>query len=320
MVGGRVGSRRGNRLAPRVAGCWALVLAGVGALVSCSASDSPLGSDEASTPVLRIPVVVHIVHNGEPVGSGANLSDQRVADQIRVLNEDYRRKTGTPGFNSDPAGADARMEFVLAVRDPDGAPTSGIRRVDASTTENPFPGHDVFAHYGHYGFWDPERYVNVWTMPLPPSAESIVLGFTTGPDSDLPGMEFLIGAEPGKPEGILVNAAHFGPSELLSPFNRGRTLTHEMGHYFGLLHLWGGGDCRGDDFVGDTPPVATPVTTCAPLEGCSGEPTQSHNYMTFAPDSCMNLFTEGQVERMRYVLRRSPRRRSLPTSPALPGG
>ncbi len=291
---------------------------------ACSGSDQPTGPiDDVpgdSLPVVyTLPVVVHVVHNGEPVGAGTNLSDERIAAQIRILNEDFRRKPGTPGFNDDPVGADARIEFVLASRAPGGAPTSGVRRIDASATANPVPQNDLFPYYAHYGYWDPARYVNVWTMPLPETAQNIVLGFATGPQTHLPGSDLLLDGEPIQPEGILVNAAHFGPSSIPSPFNRGRTLTHEMGHYLGLLHLWGGRDCADNDFVADTPPVMSPIISCVPRVGCSGLPTQTANYMTFADDGCMNLFTEGQVERMREVIETSPRRMGLPTSPGLGG-
>lgn len=286
--------------------------------VACSGGDSPTEPVEPPTDtlpeVLVLPVVVHVVHHGEPVGVDANLSDERIAAQIRILNEDFRRAPGTPGFNTHPSGGDARIEFVLADEAPDGSPTTGIRRVDASAIDNPVPGNDLFRHYAHYGYWDPERFVNVWTMPLPEDARDVVLGFATGPETDLPGAELLLDGEPVQPEGILVNAAHFGPSDVASPFGGGRTLTHEMGHYLGLLHLWGGGDCTDNDFVDDTPPVASAILACAPRPGCGGEPTQSRNYMTFVEDGCMNLFTEGQIARMRHVLETSPRRPSRPAN------
>jgi len=297
-------------------------LLAVGAL-GCSGGESPTtpveGPPDPEAPaILVLPVVVHVVHRGEPVGVGTNLSDARVAAQIRILNEDFRRRPGTPGFNTHPDGADTGIEFVLAARTPGGQPTTGIRRIDATRVSNPVPENDLFRHFAHYGYWDPEEYVNVWTMPLPESARGVVLGFATGPETTLPGADLLLVGEPTQPEGILVNAAHFGPGAVASDFDRGRTLTHEMGHYLGLLHLWGGGVCAENDFVADTPASSTPIVSCAARIGCGGVPTQPRNYMTFAEDGCMNLFTQGQAARMRYVLDTSPHRRGLATSPALP--
>lgn len=272
--------------------------------------------DPPEAELVRLPIVVHVVHHGTGVGVGPNLSEERIRAQIRTLNEDFRRRVGTPGFNTDSVGGDARIEFVLAERDPDGAPTSGIHRVDASTVSNPVPPNSLFNFHAHYGHWDPERYVNVWTMPLGPGARDIVLGLATGPDTDLPGAELLLRGEPEQAEGILINADHFGPTDIPTEFGAGRTLTHEMGHYLGLLHLWGDGECADDDHCADTPAVGAPVIACTATT-CGGQSVAVTNYMTFAPDACMRGFTLGQIARMRHVLEQSDRRRGLPTSDGL---
>lgn len=272
--------------------------------------DPPL--DDAP-PLLVLTVVVHVIHSGEPEGEGPNISAERVAAQLRILNEDFGREAGTPGFNDHPVGTDARIRFELAQTDPDGDPTNGIHRVDRSAVENPVPPDQLFDFYAHFGYWDPNRYINIWTMPLPEEATDIILGLATGPESTLPGSDLLTPGEPDQAEGILINAPHFGPSNLSTLHGSGRTLTHEMGHYLGLLHLWGDGGCVDNDFVADTPPVAAVVRSCPVprATGCGGEPIQHENYMTYAPDDCMNLFTEEQVDRMRHVLATSPRRATL---------
>ena len=81
-------------------------------------------------PILVIPVVVHVIHNGDAVGSGENIADGQVLSQIQVLNEDFRREVGTPGFNSHADGADVEIQFCMAQVDPSGNPTDGIDRVD----------------------------------------------------------------------------------------------------------------------------------------------------------------------------------------------
>lgn len=202
---------------------------------------------------------------------------------------------------------------------PDGTPTDGIVRVNAATTPNPNPPNSLFDYYSYYSYWDPSRYINVWTMPLPASSVDIVLGLATGPETDLPGADLLLRGEPEQAEGILINSHHFGESNLASPHNLGRTLTHEMGHYLGLLHTWGGGDCESNDYCADTPPVSAPVTWCpspAPL-ACNGQPVMVENYMNYTTDACMSTFTNDQISRIRYVLEHSPRRRELSTSPGL---
>lgn len=293
-------------------------------LAACGDADGGITTPPPTPPdsapqVYTIPIVVHVIHNGEPVGAGSNLSVERIQSQIRVLNEDFRREPGTRGYNTHPDGGDARIEFVLARIAPDGSPTDGINRVDASTTPNPTPPGSLYDHYAYYGYWDPERYVNVWTMPLSEDLIDTLLGMATGPETDLPGADRLEPGEPFQAEGILISAWHFGVSDLDSDHNLGRTLTHEMGHYLGLLHTWGAGDCEENDHCADTPPVSEPVTSCAspPPPGCKGTPVMVENYMNWTSDRCMNTFTNDQIARMRYVLENSPRRKGLPTSPGL---
>ena len=299
-------------------------------VISCGETDGePSGPDPQPGPdpepgprpgIYRIPVVVHVVHEGDEVGQGHNLSKERIAGQIRILNEDYRRQEGTPGFNSHPDGADSRIEFALAKTAPDGSATDGIVRIDAATTDNPVDPNRRFDHYAYYSYWDPEQYLNVWTIPLPESAIDVFLGEATGPETDLPGAELLLPGEPVQAEGAIINAAHFGESNLDSEHSLGRTLTHEIGHYLGLLHPWGGRNCEANDHCDDTPAVSEAVTggcDSRPRLGCQGEPIMVENYMNYVFDRCMNVFTNDQVARMRYVLENSPRRNTLIESAAL---
>lgn len=282
--------------------------------VLASCGDGNVTTPDIDPVVYRLPVVVHVIHQGEPIGTGHNLSAERIASQIRVLNEDYRRKPGTRGFNTHPDGGDARIEFVLASEAPDGTPTDGIVRIDAAATPNPTPpGSPVFDYYAYYSYWDPSRYINVWTMPLSEDLIDTVLGMATGPETDLPGADLLVPGEPDQAEGILINAHHFGESDIASVHNLGRTLTHEMGHYLGLLHTWGGGDCDTNDYCADTPPVSEPVRGCpaTPPPSCDGRPIMIENYMNWTSDGCMSTFTNDQIARMHYVLENSPRRRTL---------
>lgn len=278
-----------------------------------------------SAEVYRIPVVVHVIHFGEAVGEGFNISKERIESQIRVLNEDFRRKEGTPGFNDHPDGGDAMIEFVLARSSPSGEATDGIVRVDINSKEPPpFQGNPI-ASGAYFSYWDPELYFNIWSFP---GVADTGLGYAAFPVSDLPGLEDkkdedLMVPGIGLVDGISITAQHFGESDLKSKYNRGRTGTHEVGHFLGLFHLWGKNvngkpSCDVDDFCEDTPPTGAATTSCSEnLKGCDGSRVMIENYMDYADDVCMNIFTQDQIARMHTVLENSPRRKSLLTSPGL---
>ena len=291
-------------------------------LASCSQEeDITPPPDSEPNPIeklYQIPIVVHVLHFGEPLGEGNNLSKEKILRQIEIVNEDFRRKAGTRGFNNHPEGADSRIKFVLAKTDPQGNPTNGIVRINTKTTPNPLPSNHSFDFYAGFSYWDPALYLNVWSIPLGDLVDAF-LGEATGPNTDLPGGHLFTPGEPLQSEGILINSAHFGESDLNSEHNLGRTLTHEIGHYLGLLHTWGEGDCIHNDFCKDTPPVSSPVTGCphTPPIACDGSPVMIENYMNYTYDRCMNMFTKDQIARMHYVLENSPYRSSLLNSPGL---
>jgi hypothetical protein len=272
------------------------------------------------TTIYKIPVVVHVLHRGEPVGEGFNYAAERIESQIRTLNEDFRRKEGTPGFNSHPDGGDTRIEFILAQIDPEGNPTNGIVRVNINSVNPPPlpPGRgDAITICTLFSYWDPEQYLNIWCADQ--GHHGLYLGSGRFPVSDLEGL-------PGQSEdgdGVEINAINFGQGEIntLPNFNMGRTLTHEMGHFLGLLHTFGPpGDCSlYSDYCDDTPPVSSSSRGCPsekPL-ACNGGPAMIENYMDYSYDRCMNIFTNDQIARMRTVLENSPRRKSLLTSPVI---
>lgn len=287
-------------------------------LTSCGKEDIVQDQDP-NDDLYRIPVVVHVIHKGEVIGEGYNLSEERILGQIETLNEDYRRKEGTRGFNDHPDGADTKIEFVLAKSTPDGQPTNGIVRINSTLVDNPIPPNHRFDYLAFYSYWDYEHYLNIWVDPLQPLAIDIVLGFGTGPNTDLPGNDLFSPGEPTQAEGVIINSFHFGESGIQSDYNLGRTLTHEVGHYLGLLHLWGNGDCATNDYCEDTPPVTSHNTGCPsnPPLACNGEPALVENYMDYNADNCMNMFTNDQVARMHYVLKNSVARKSLLDSPGL---
>ena len=266
-------------------------------------------------PVYQIPVVVHVVHQDEPVGEGRNISMEQIEDQIRILNEDFRRQNPDtvntqPIFR--PVAADVGVEFVLARQDPDGLPTNGVVRVvGAQDSYSISEG----AELGALSQWNPENYFNIWVTRISGGK----LGFAQLPISDLlPGLESA--SFNSLTDGIVVDYLSFGSvGSLRDRYNGGRTATHEVGHYLGLRHIWGDtNNCNGEDFVEDTPPQENSYSICPSDEAFSCDsPDMYDNYMDLTDDACMNLFTEGQAFRMRVVLENSPRRASLLVSPGL---
>jgi hypothetical protein len=258
-----------------------------------------------------IPVVVHVLHNGTAVGVDANISDAQILSQIRVLNEDFRRKNADAIRTPEeflPVAADANIEFVLAKQDPNGLPTTGIVRKQGPKTI--YAPEDATL-IGQTSQWNPEEYLNMWVVPL----VSPFLGYATFPTSNLPGLNFVPSASIR--DGITVDYLFFGTGPGTAANTTGRTTTHEVGHYLGLRHIWGDGGCEVDDFVLDTPNQDNPNQTICndnPSRFSCGNNNMIQNYMDYTPDRCMNLFTKGQVDRFDVVLANSPRRATLVNS------
>ncbi|MFY0654084.1 MAG: choice-of-anchor J domain-containing protein [Cyclobacteriaceae bacterium] len=271
-------------------------------------------STKAENDIYTIPVVVHVIHRGEGIGFASNVADEQVHSQIEILNEDFRRlnedASDTPEEFTSVA-ADIQIQFVLAKRDPEGLPTSGILREKGSLQSYSF-GTDKALKSESY--WPAEDYLNLWVAPL----NDDIFGYAQFPVSDLRGFEDDLRIS-RLTDGIVINYQYFGEGFNAIPFSKGRTGTHEIGHFLGLNHIWGQGGCTSDDYCDDTPIKETWTTSC-PLAGSevSCESVDMfQNYMDFTDDKCMNLFTICQRERMRSVLENSPRRKSLLSSKAL---
>ncbi len=276
--------------------------------------------------VINIPVVVHVIHNGDAVGVGENIADARVISQITVLNQDFRRMTGTPGFNSNPAGADVEIQFCLAQTNPDGGPTTGINRVNLGVAQWATSA-QVEGTLKPSTQWDPTRYFNIWVCQFSNNMSSElygVLGYAQFPsNSNLPGLN--VNGGNANTDGVIIDYRCFGSKTLanvgtyMADYDKGRTATHEIGHCFGLRHIWGDSDvCSEDDFCNDTPQAATEHYGCETGSNtcASAGNDMVENYMDYSDDSCMNIFTQNQKERMLAVMQFSPRRASLATSTA----
>ncbi len=283
-------------------------------------TDAPFAVFALKETLVTIPVVVHVIHSGEPIGAGTNISDTQILSQIEVLNEDFRRLNADTSLTQNifkPVAADVEVEFILAKQDPEGLPTTGIVRVKGSETSWNFNND---ATLKGESYWPAEDYLNIWVAPL----SFNLLGFASFPIANLEGLE---DQETNRLlDGVVIGFDYFGsiekyPDANLDPvFNLGRTTTHEIGHFLGLRHISGDGGCSMDDFVTDTPNQNDQNEGCpATVPGvcASVDFEMFQNYMDYTDDACMNIFSLGQKERIRIVVENSPRRASLTTSHAL---
>jgi hypothetical protein len=269
--------------------------------------------------LLKIPVVVHVIHNNatNTIGgpNNANITDEQIRSQIAVLNEDYRRKAGTRGFNLNPVGADMEIEFNLATKDPNGNVTSGITRtfVDKASWDLS-DDEQIIANTIK---WDYEKYLNIWVT----RGNGRTIGYAAFPyDSKIVGLGTTAQdiLDQNIFDGVIIDYRNFGTCCAVTgaTYNFGRTLTHEIGHYFGLLHPNGDENC-GTDYCDDTPQIenlnnstscpTTLISTC----GGTTRPNMIENYMDYSPDRCMNIFTNDQKKRVRSALSLSIKRQRL---------
>jgi len=274
--------------------------------------------------IISIPVIFHIV-----LPNPYTITDAVVQSQINELNLAFS------GLNADSTNAvnfysvrghSAKIRFVAAKRTPSGALSNGIDRIKSSAASNANLAIDPIKRtsLGGADVWDPASYLNFWVSN--DVSGKHVLGY-----AQFPGTGF------SADDGIFCNQQSFGISSCnINNYNKGRTIVHEVGHYFGLYHIWGDEDeCSGDDFrslsesgssvalpanlfnmsgqgntgtdIGDTPNQGANTTSCLSgtvTDGCTsiGPGKMYQNYMDYTPDNCYSLFTNKQVERMEWIV------------------
>ena len=243
-----------------------------------------------------IPVVVHVIHD---MGN-ENISDASIQGALDILNANINGQasnflTRTPDIFASVRG-DLNVEFRLAKKDPMGNPTSGIVRMRSELTNEPEPGNAVKA----LSYWNSYQYLNIWTVKkfLPQDDGATLLGYAQFPWSNRMSTD-----------GVVL---------LSSQMVNGGTLTHEVGHWLGLRHVWGDADC-GDDGVGDTPPAYGPnhgvtfsdfpwhVGNIGIGSGCIADSLNPAgemfmNYMDYGADSEKSMFSIGQNAVMNETL------------------
>ena len=275
-----------------------------------------LPSNQKSAAVYTIPVVVHVMHLGESVGTATNISDAQIQSAINNLTDAYG--SANTGFDTD-------IEFCLAVRDPNGNPTTGINRINAS-------GHTSGGdNYGSKGItdnnetgvkalskWDNTQYYNFWIVSEIDN---------NGGGSGTQGYAYYPGASSAKDGAVvLYNSFGYDPDgsigyELKSYTRHNATTVHEMGHGLNLRHTFEGDapDQNGNstqcptntscstqgDLICDTDPHRREVDCGDAGVPCGGTGTKADmatNIMAYSSDYCQTKFTAGQGARMRAVL------------------
>lgn len=247
---------------------------------------------------VTIPVVVHVIYHL----ASENISDAQVQSQIDVLNEDYRKLNADTSLVRTlfkPFAGDAEIEFCLASRDPNGDSTTGITRTYSSVTDWGCADSMKFSAYGGADGWPGDQYLNIWVCNL-----NCANGYAYFPGT------------PDPYDGVVVHYYVFGRTGNVATGHIGRTGTHEVGHWLGLYHTFDYGTCAGSDssdcaasgdFICDTPGDNTPDYGCSQIvNDCADTPMdypdQTENYMDYSDDPCRQMFSLGQIGRMRGFL------------------
>jgi hypothetical protein len=279
--------------------------------------------------IIYIPVVVHVIHNGDAYGVNENIRDEQVQSQITVMTQDFRRMAGTPGFNNNAIGADTQVEFVLAKVDPNGNPTNGIDRVNLCRDNYNAGSFSAIqslidTEVKPQTIWDPNLYMNMWSVNWDGSG---LLGYAQFPStSGLSGLNSSGGG--ALTDGVVAGHSYFGSRTLYpagnygdTTYDKGRTMTHEVGHFLGLLHTFQGGCANTNtntngDYCSDTPSISAANYGCVANTNSCAAPglDMIENYMDYTDDSCMNIYTIEQKTRITTVMNNSIRRVGLKTS------
>jgi hypothetical protein len=258
---------------------------------------SQKGKSLFSDSVINIPIVFHVIHKGESYGLSSNITDEQILSSVTSINDHFSNFSG-----DGPDAVNTNISFCLANRDPEGNFSTGINRVSGCSVTD-YCSEGITAGLGsganelnvkNLSRWPSDQYYNVWIV-------SEIENNNGG--GGIQGYAYFPTSSPTDGTVILYNAIGT-TGNLKSYTNQNKTLSHELGHGFGLFHTFQGGSCsEGNcniqgDRVCDTPP--TDLNTSCFSPSCVG--AQTENYMDYTSQSCKNTFTQGQTERMRLSI------------------
>jgi len=240
-----------------------------------------------------VPIVFHVILQSQ---SQINAVIAQIPQQVATLNRDFRKQNSDTSVIRSifkPLASDIEIEFCLAVRDPNGNAANGY--TTTVTTHAPWDpdteGDDMkSAANGGHNAWNTTKYVNVWVVDIAGSQFGGTAGYAYIGSAGVHGSSV---------DGIVLDySLGFGSNN--------RSLSHEMGHYFGLYHTWGNvGGCSDDDGISDTPESSTANYDCnfgvnSCNTGAGDLPDQVENHMDYS--TCPVMFTTQQKAVMRNIL------------------
>jgi hypothetical protein len=262
-------------------------------------------TSKSATSTYIIPVVVHVMHKGEALGTGTNITDEQIFAKIKSLNEEFRKIKGTQG---DGAGVDIGIEFALAVRNPSGQATNGINRFDM-TSNTAYMSNGVNssktagltdADLKKQIIWNPNLYYNIWLVSEIDN---------NGGGAGLQGYATYAPMHGDAQDGAVILSNSFKDPN-------STTEAHELGHAFNLLHTFEGDrdtnslpicPSGNGDYCADTAPHQRDINDCSIIgtnfcDGGSSNSSFINNYMSYSYNSCRNMFTNDQKTRITTAL------------------
>jgi hypothetical protein len=277
--------------------------------------------------VYNIPVIFHIIHTNNPNDAVNKITNLQIREQIKVINQDFNRLNPdtihTPTQFKNVAGKIA-INFILAKIDSNNVilQEEGVVR-HYNFTQSEWLKNEFDSLVKPSTIRNPYKYLNIWVVNDLKTDIGNVVGFAQFPDfSNLLGLQNIGGLS--QTDGVIIEAQTFNllasneVTALPSLYNVGfgRTLTHEIGHFWGILHTFNTANhCEDDDFCEDTPNLKFRTSGCTPFtQNICTSLVMPQNYMDYTNDVCMNLFTKCQIERMKLVLEKCPRRKELTKS------
>lgn len=234
---------------------------------------------------IEIPIYFHVLYRD----ASENISDVQLQSQVDVLTEDF---TLTNADNTQVPNHFAGVKSNIQIKFTWDSKT-GVRRKYSSKRQWSTNDDMKFDSKGGSNVYYPENYLNIWVVNKMVAYGSTILGY-----AQFPGGSWAT-------DGVVLGHNFTGrEGKVSSPYNLGRTATHEVGHWLNLRHIWGDATC-GTDYVDDTPQHNTSNGGCPSdthKSTCTGTPLEMWmNYMDYTYDQCMYMFTSKQKDRMRAV-------------------